>query len=227
MLTNLGEAVMGGHKCWCWCGLALVAIAALVILPGYFPGNWFLEHAKDDATKSDLIVVVRVVGLRQASEEILREKTPKGGWSNLVIRLYDADVLILAVIKPDTDPNSQIQAGSRLSMAVGADFDFGHADLLHIKPASPALTMHNSQSGYDLRIGQTYLLCLIRDKDGHWQPRSGPHSIFWAQPGDQYRQKGLRDYGEIQPGFKELMQKIRDQAAWLPATSIPGMPASE
>lgn len=192
---------------------ALLLIAPLLL--AYLPGNWIKKHADNDAEQSDMIAVVRVVGLRMEEEAVMKEKGLNDQWHNTIYRGYVADLLVLDCIKQDSDPNLQYRPGSRIALGVGGDLCERADDVLKIDPAPPALSMHNTQNGYDLRIGQTYLIFFSKSKDGPepFYPRSGPHSIYWLQPNDIYRRKGLSGYGEEQEGWMQLLADLRGNQA--------------
>ena len=196
----------------------VVLLLVLVCLPcamAYTPANWLPGHAEDDAADSDMIAVVRVVGLRLAGQAIIKEQGVDDVWHDAIFRGYVADMVILRCIKADADPHIRYQAGSTITLGVGGDMSGRSADPLRIDPASPALTMHNSHRGYDLRIGQTYLMFLDKSTDGPdpFTPRSGPHSIYWLQPGDVYRRNTLSGYGEEQTGWQAMLEKLSAQHA--------------
>ena len=179
---------------------------------GFLPPNWSLKNAEDDFSKSDLIVIVRVVGLQLADEGVMKERGLQDKWQDTIYRGYTSELLILDVLREDSNKDLKLQTGSRFRMGVGGELSENSKNILMVDPASPALTMNNSQNGYDLRIGQTYLLCLSRNgvRDYPFDLRSGPFSIYWLQPGNKYKRKDLNDYGPLIDGADILIKSAKD-----------------
>ncbi len=149
---------------WSFCAACFVGLCA------FLPPSWNQEHAAEDGLNADALVIARVVGVELTGEERVLSETPQGTQVSEDVRTYCAR---LRVIRSYRGP---LASGAVFTIAIGYDasvagqepYDFGGP-----------LTLHQTQSGYDLQANRVYGLYLMRGSDGNsWAPRSGPYSIY-------------------------------------------------
>jgi hypothetical protein len=147
----------------------------LFLLIAFLPGNWSADHAKEDIVKSDVVVLVRCVGIRME-----RASTIDTNGNNQTIeswRNYIADLEVGKTLK-----GADL---GKVSIPLFIGYDMNNGSIDNFSPSIEVLTMFNSQCGYDIKANQVYILFLDKGKDGYYQPRSGPFSIGWIKPDNQ------------------------------------------
>jgi hypothetical protein len=144
--------------------VSLVMLTAVVAL-AYLPVNWSNRNANHDFTRSDAVLVGRVIAISR-SHEVVPDRT-----NNLVAFTYTASIAVARVFRGD------IRTNQVLAIPIGGYWQ------TKLDEAEPTWVHQcNTQRGFDLDINGIYLLALTKtvDKSGHtnWVPRSGHRSVY-------------------------------------------------
>lgn len=144
--------------------VALIILTAVVAF-AYLPGNWSNRHANTDFTRSDAVLIGRVIAINR-SQEVMPE-----GTNTVVAFTYTASIVAARVLRGD------IQTNQVLAVPIGGYWQ------QKLDEAEP-IWVHqcNTQRGFDLDVNGVYLLALTKnvDKSSHtnWVPRSGHRSVY-------------------------------------------------
>jgi hypothetical protein len=144
--------------------VSLVMLTAVVAL-AYLPGNWSDRHANEDFTRSDVVLIGRVIAINRSQDFV------PDGTNTAVAFTYTASVITARVL------HGAILTNQVLTVPIGGywqnEIDESKLTWVH---------QCNSQRGFDLDINGVYLLALAKiiGKAGqtNWVPRSGHRSVY-------------------------------------------------